>query len=76
MNYHVISLLFKKGTQWLALPIVIMGAFSVVGGVVTLKLPETLGAKLPQTLEEGEQFGKDFNGWSDTVQHISRYFSL
>jgi hypothetical protein len=50
-----------------------MGAFSVVGGVVTLKLPETLGAKLPQTLEEGEQFGKDFNGWSDTVQHISRY---
>ena len=50
-----------------------MGAFSVVGGVVTLKLPETLGAKLPQTLEEGEQFGKDFNGWNDTVQHLSRY---
>nr|CAH0103622.1 unnamed protein product [Daphnia galeata] len=60
------------GTQWLVLPIVMMGSFSVAGGIVTLKLPETLGAKLPQTLEEGEDFGKDFEGWADTIQQISR----
>ncbi|EFX84970.1 hypothetical protein DAPPUDRAFT_99384 [Daphnia pulex] len=60
------------GTQWLVLPIVMMGAFSVAGGIVTLKLPETLGAKLPQTLEEGEDFGKDFEGWADAIQQISR----
>ncbi len=60
------------GTQWLVLPIVMMGAFSVAGGIVTLKLPETLGAKLPQTLEEGEDFGKDFQGWADAIQQISR----
>ncbi|XP_045029246.1 carcinine transporter isoform X3 [Daphnia magna] len=60
------------GKQWLVLPIVTMGAFSVAGGIVTLKLPETLGAKLPQTLEEGEDFGKDFKGWAHTIQQISR----
>ncbi|XP_057364698.1 carcinine transporter-like [Daphnia carinata] len=60
------------GTQWLVLPIVMMGAFSVAGGIVTLKLPETLGAKLPQTLEEGEDFGKDFKGWVHTIQQMSR----
>lgn len=73
IGLSIIPFINYLGTQWLALPIVIMGAFSVVGGVVTLKLPETLGAKLPQTLEEGEQFGKDFNGWNDTVQHLSRW---
>ena len=61
------------GTQWLVLPIVMMGSFSIAGGIVTLKLPETLGAKLPQTLEEGEDFGKDFEGWADTIQQISRW---
>ena len=60
------------GHQWLVLPIVTMGVFSIAGGVVTLKLPETLGVKLPQTLEEGEHFGKDFNGWTDTMQRISK----
>lgn len=68
----IIPFINYLGTQWLVLPIVIMGAFSVAGGVVTLKLPETLGAKLPQTLEEGENFGKGFDGWSDTFQQISR----
>lgn len=41
--------------------------------IFTLKLPESLNAKLPQTMEEGEQFGKDFNGWNDTIEQISRY---
>ena len=60
------------GSQWLVLPILIMGVFSLVGGLVTLKLPETLDAKLPQTLSEGEEFGKDFSGWRHSIQQLSR----
>lgn len=44
----------------LVLPLVVMGIISAIGGVVGLRLPETLFRKLPQTMEEGEEFGKDF----------------
>lgn len=37
-----------------------MGVISVLGGLAGLRLPETLHHPLPQTVEEGEQFGKDF----------------
>lgn len=37
-----------------------MGAVSVLGGLTGLRLPETLHHKLPQTLAEGELFGKDW----------------
>lgn len=60
------------GAQWLILPILIMGVFSLLGGLATLKLPETLNAKLPQTLSEGEEFGKDFAAWRHTIQELSR----
>lgn len=42
------------------LPLVVMGALSVVGGLTALRLPETLNSPLPQTAEEGEAFGKDW----------------
>ncbi|KAF9809521.1 hypothetical protein SFRURICE_020818 [Spodoptera frugiperda] len=42
------------------LPLVVMGAVSVVGGLSALRLPETLHTSLPQTAEEGEEFGKDW----------------
>lgn len=38
-----------------------MGIISLIGGIATLRLPETLHCKLPQTLKEGEEFGKDFS---------------
>jgi OCT family organic cation transporter-like MFS transporter 4/5 len=41
------------------LPIVIFGAASIVAGLVCLLLPESTGMELPQTLEEGEDFGKE-----------------
>ena len=44
----------------MVLPLMIMGGLMVAGGVCALMLPETLHQHLPQTLEEGEQFGKDF----------------
>ena len=37
-----------------------MGCVSVFGGFTGLRLPETLNTRLPQTLEEGEQFGNDW----------------
>lgn len=43
------------------MPLVIMGALSVMGGITALFLPETLWKHLPNTLEEGEEFGSKFN---------------
>uniref|UniRef100_A0A1B6C0H0 Major facilitator superfamily (MFS) profile domain-containing protein n=1 Tax=Clastoptera arizonana TaxID=38151 RepID=A0A1B6C0H0_9HEMI len=51
------------GSENLILPLLIMGGVSVIGGVTSLRLPETLHHRLPQTVEEGEEFGKD---WSMT----------
>ncbi|XP_014370134.2 carcinine transporter isoform X1 [Papilio machaon] len=48
------------GSSNLVLPLVVMGAVSVVGGLTALRLPETLHTSLPQTAEEGEEFGKDW----------------
>ncbi|CAH2066908.1 unnamed protein product, partial [Iphiclides podalirius] len=48
------------GSSNLVLPLVVMGAVSVVGGLTALRLPETLHCSLPQTAEEGEEFGKDW----------------
>ncbi|XP_070567953.1 organic cation transporter protein-like isoform X2 [Ptychodera flava] len=43
---------------WLPLPPVIFGVITVMAGVLVLPLPETRNRKLPETMEEGEQFGK------------------
>jgi len=37
-----------------------MGTLSAVGGIAALFLPETLWKHLPNTLEEGEEFGSKF----------------
>lgn len=50
----------------LVLPLLIMGVVSAVGGVLAFRLPETLQQKLPNTLAEGEAFGKDF-AWSNCL---------
>ncbi|XP_066300940.1 organic cation transporter protein-like isoform X2 [Branchiostoma lanceolatum] len=43
---------------WQPLPFLIFGGLSILGGLCVMILPETLGAALPETLEEGENFGK------------------
>ncbi len=43
---------------WSGAPFLAYGVVSVLGGVVSLVFPETLGKKLPETLAEAEQFGK------------------
>jgi len=38
-----------------AMPFFVMGTMAVIGGLLTLLLPETLGSKLPETLEDVEK---------------------
>ncbi|XP_059060514.1 carcinine transporter isoform X2 [Achroia grisella] len=40
--------------------LLVMGVVSVIGGLTALRLPETLHCPLPQTAEEGEEFGKNW----------------
>lgn len=48
---------------WEGLPMLIIATVCFVGATLVLFLPETLGQDLPQTLYEGEEFGKDQNFW-------------
>lgn len=59
--YYCIFFWILQGSDQLVLPLVIMGAVSVLGGLTSLRLPETLHHRLPQTVEEGEEFGKDWS---------------
>ncbi|CAG9824175.1 unnamed protein product [Phaedon cochleariae] len=43
---------------WQPLPLLIFGSLSLLGGIMSLVLPETLNEVLPTTFEEGEAFGK------------------
>ncbi|XP_076673146.1 organic cation transporter protein-like [Andrena cerasifolii] len=45
------------------LPLLVLGIFGILGGLLTLFLPETLDMDLPQTLQDGEDFGKDQKMW-------------
>ena len=43
---------------WTPLPLIIYGVLAFTGGTMALLLPETLGKELPDTIQEGEEFGK------------------
>jgi hypothetical protein len=49
-----------QGEEVLVLPLVVMGSLLVAGGACSLLLPETLNQHLPQSLEDGEKFGKEW----------------
>ncbi|XP_026830910.1 organic cation transporter protein isoform X2 [Ooceraea biroi] len=43
---------------WMPLPLVIFGFCALLGGLMSLLLPETLNKKLPESIQDGELFGK------------------
>ena len=43
------------------IPLIVLGISAIIGGIVSLLLPETLNRDLPQTIQDGEDFGKDQN---------------
>ena len=45
---------------WVPLPYIVFGLLEIIAGAFAIFLPETLGAKLPDTLEEGEAFGSKY----------------
>ncbi|XP_071800949.1 organic cation transporter protein-like [Asterias amurensis] len=51
--------LYLGDVTFFQFPFLVFGSFALLAGVSTLLLPDTLGAKLPQTMEEGEAFGKN-----------------
>ncbi|XP_012268091.2 carcinine transporter-like [Athalia rosae] len=46
-----------------SLPLTVLGLLSIIVAVQALSLPETLGQDLPQTLEDGNDFGREQNFW-------------
>jgi len=49
---------------WEGLPMMIISIVSFAAATLILFLPETLGRDLPQTLRQGEDFGKDQSFWA------------
>ncbi|KAL4711293.1 hypothetical protein ACJJTC_019134 [Scirpophaga incertulas] len=45
------------------IPLLILGALGVFGGCLCLFLPESMGLAMPQTIQEGEDFGKGQRFW-------------
>lgn len=54
-------------------PFAVYGGLSVVSGLLVLLLPETYQSSLPDTIEEGEQFGKKCQ---KTVKNINTEISM
>ncbi|XP_043652426.1 organic cation transporter protein [Drosophila teissieri] len=65
-NIHVVgnafaffsSYIIYLGTYYKPLPSLLISFLLIIGACLCLTLPETLHKQLPQTLEEGEAFGK------------------
>ncbi|KAH9642669.1 hypothetical protein HF086_011026 [Spodoptera exigua] len=47
------------------LPLLILGVLGIAGGLLCLFLPETMDTEMPQTLLDGENFGKDQRFWDN-----------
>jgi hypothetical protein len=43
---------------WRPAPLIVYGLLAFSAGTLSLLLPETLNKKLPETIEDGENFGK------------------
>ncbi|XP_071504207.1 organic cation transporter protein-like [Diadema antillarum] len=53
----VAPLILTLDKFWTPLPLVVFGSVTVIAGLLSLVFPEARGKKLPETIEEGENFG-------------------
>lgn len=56
-NTYIFIYSYLQANVSVSLPLLILGILGVLGGVLALFLPETLDQELPQTLQDGENFG-------------------
>ncbi|XP_075988812.1 organic cation transporter protein-like [Anticarsia gemmatalis] len=45
------------------IPLLILGALGIVGGCLCLFLPESMGKDMPQTIQDGENYGREQKFW-------------
>lgn len=45
------------------IPLLILGTVGIIGGILCLFLPESMGKELPQTLQDGEEYGSEQKFW-------------
>ncbi|CAH1642221.1 unnamed protein product [Spodoptera littoralis] len=45
------------------IPLLILGALGIFGGFLCLFLPESMGKEMPQTIQDGEEYGLDQKFW-------------
>ncbi|KAJ8984883.1 hypothetical protein NQ317_002723 [Molorchus minor] len=57
------------------IPPLIFGVVPLIGAVLCYKLPETLDCKLPDTIEEAEQFEKKKKKSNDTENYFLNFFN-
>ena len=51
------------GTHGFVLPYIVFGAASVMSGLLSLTLPETMTTPLPETMEDAIQIGRYVGYW-------------
>ncbi|XP_038075652.1 organic cation transporter protein-like [Patiria miniata] len=55
-------IILNLGKYWEPLPLCVFGGSAIIAGVLSLMLPETMGYSLPDTIQDGENFGsKSYN---------------
>ena len=53
------NLIGLLAAYWGPAPMVVMGIVAVIAGTLALRLPETVGNKLPESMDEAINIGKD-----------------
>ncbi|XP_071455584.1 organic cation transporter protein-like [Hetaerina americana] len=56
---------------WKPMPFLIFGALAFSGGLMILLLPETMRKQLPETIEDGENFGKKHKADKDLEEEAT-----
>ncbi|CAL8086657.1 unnamed protein product [Orchesella dallaii] len=60
---------------WKPLPHLIFGGVSLTSGMLALLLPETLGKRLPETMEDSEKFGTSAYDNANTINGNENYIA-